>query len=140
MERKCDEKSFSFSDKTPESSDFPAQQEYIYEFNFSFVRTCYVFLKLHSLALNELFSDLKKTTKQCHNGGMRSLTHNEHSCLAASFLCTTAYFLLKKKKKTRGCPASCTYYTKPMTTNSPNSTVGACLCQNDTSQRLTAQC
>lgn len=68
-------------------------------------------------ALNEPLSDQKNNSEieEC----VRSNT-NVQSCLATSVLCTaTAYFLLS-----RGCPTSCAYYTKPMTTDSPNSAVG----------------
>lgn len=50
--------------------------------------------------------------------GTFSLTQKYRSCLTAS-----VHFLFKN----RGCPASCTYFTKPMTSDSPNSTVGPCV-------------
>lgn len=121
--RSKDKSRMSFSIKTPESTEWHKSTFSAYGFSFSSVRTCclltvscVVCSKFHSLTLNELLGHLIK--KQCKRG-MCSLAHNEHSCLATSFLCTaTAYFLLN-----RGCPASCAYYTKPMTTDSPNSTV-----------------
>lgn len=64
---------------------------------------------------------LNKEKKKKHTAakvGTFSLTQKYRSCLTAS-----VHFLFKN----RGCPASCTYFTKPMTSDSPNSTVGACV-------------